>query len=202
MTAALFELADAALYAAKAQGRGKAVLADRRRAEGPIRALGEMRARGADVAARVTDTGEAADAIVQDWLEAFQVSGCALSLLTDDGTALRCMGEAWGGGQTSVGDPGLAPLAAYPSTARALAERTTYVCAIDDPDADPAEVAVLRRVNAAAMLLVPLVVGDRPIGIVELFDGRPRRFTSDERRLALMLGDYVAATLQEVVGRP
>jgi GAF domain-containing protein len=45
------------------------------------------------------------------------------------------------------------------------------------------------------LLLTPLVSRGRSIGIIELFDTRPRTFTSQDRRLALALAHHLAPLL-------
>ena len=196
---ALFELADGALYAAKADGRGTAVLAGRRADRTSLEPTERSVGAGAHEAAGAGDATTASRAVVRDWIGAFRVSGCALSLLVDGGTALQPVAEVWGGGLTPLERPETLTLADHPSTARALEDGATYACSLDSRDADPTEVARLRRRNAGAVLVVPLLVGDRPVGAVELFDSRPRRFSGDEQRLALTLGGYVAAVLDRVV---
>lgn len=74
-------------------------------------------------------------------------------------------------------------LAGFPLTRQVLADRTLAVLDADDPDADPAEVRLLREEGTRGLLMVPLVAKDRAIGIVELtFKGRP---TDDAARITL-----------------
>ena len=56
----------------------------------------------------------------------------------------------------------------------------------------------MQRNDARTLLIVPLVIGDTPRGLIELYDSRPRLFSSDEQRLALALGRYLAATLERL----
>jgi diguanylate cyclase (GGDEF)-like protein len=66
------------------------------------------------------------------------------------------------------------PLAGYPVTRRVLEDRTIAVVDVDDPDADPAEVALLLEEGSRGLLMLPLVAKDEGIGLVELsFPGVP-----------------------------
>jgi GAF domain-containing protein len=89
-------------------------------------------------------------------------------------------------------------IADFPVTAAVLELRQTRQIRSDDLDADPAEIAVMQRNDARTLLIVPLVVGDTVKGLVELYDSRPRVFSTDEQRLALALGRYLAATLERL----
>jgi len=57
----------------------------------------------------------------------------------------------------------------YPSTARVLRERIAVHIRVDDPAADPAEVALLRTAGQQANLMLPLMVGDEVTGLLEAF---------------------------------
>jgi GAF domain-containing protein len=83
----------------------------------------------------------------------------------------------------------------YPNTAAALAAGRTYTCRIDDPDSDPAEAALLRDRGFSSLLLTPLSSRGRAIGIIELFDTRPRVFTTADQRTALALAHHLAPLL-------
>jgi diguanylate cyclase (GGDEF)-like protein len=198
---ALFELADASLYLAKADGRGTAVLAGRAPAARPGRRDGDRagRASGSRPRRGSRRRGPRRGAGLAGGVP--RVGLCAVD--TRGGRhrpapAGRGLGRgARGRRRRRAAHPGPPP-----SAADALAGRTTYVCTIDDPDAEAAEVALLRHWNAGAVLVVPLLVGDRAVGVVELFDSRPRRFSGDERRLALTLAGYVAAALERALVAP
>jgi diguanylate cyclase (GGDEF)-like protein/PAS domain S-box-containing protein len=66
-----------------------------------------------------------------------------------------------------------------------------------DPDADPAEVALLQKNGAVSLLMLPLVVGEQVIGLVELDESeRKREFTAAEIRLCQALADQAAVAIQ------
>jgi diguanylate cyclase (GGDEF)-like protein len=74
-------------------------------------------------------------------------------------------------------------LAGYPLTREVLEQRTIAIVDGDDPEADPAEVALLREEGSVGLLMLPLVAKDEGIGLVELtFAGPP---TSDPGLITL-----------------
>ncbi len=75
------------------------------------------------------------------------------------------------------------PLDGYPLTRRVLRERCLEVVDADDPDADKAEVALLREEGTRGLIMLPLVAKDEAIGLVELsFLDHP---TEDVARITL-----------------
>ncbi len=54
---------------------------------------------------------------------------------------------------------------------------------------------VLLAFRVVAMILIPLSVGDRKLGLLALSSSKPRRFTAGERRLAKLLGSQAAVIL-------
>ena len=190
----LFERADLALYEAKARGRGVAVAG---RGDGRRRARGErvLDDEDPEVALAGTTVGEACRLASIEWSAVFRASACAISLLEDD--ALRDVAYASDLRQ-APGDGRAYPLSHYPSTARAMADRRPLCVRVGEPDADPAELAILRENGMQSLLLIPIVAGDSVLGTVELYDTRPRVFSADEQRLALALGRYLGATLQRL----
>ena len=195
--ATLFERADRALYDAKARGRGVALLAHRRPGLPASAADGvphDAPPPSTDPAAADT-LEDAAAAVAAEWTALFRASGCTVSLLDDDGAVLveiasSLHGEANG---ASVGTRWV--VAEFPATAEVLRTRSVVTARVDDPQSDPAEVAVLRRIQQGSVLVVPLSRRGRVQGIIEVYDARPRAFTGDEQRLALGLAGYVAAVL-------
>jgi diguanylate cyclase (GGDEF)-like protein len=74
-------------------------------------------------------------------------------------------------------------LAAYPETARVLAESRQVVICVDDATADSREVDYLREIGNKVAAMLPLVAKGQAIGLVELTS--PRNIAFDERRLSL-----------------
>jgi diguanylate cyclase (GGDEF)-like protein len=75
------------------------------------------------------------------------------------------------------------PLGDYPVTRRVLEAGVIEVVDADSPDADEAEARLLRHDGMRGLVMLPLVVNDEAIGLVELVSaGRP---TSDPGRITL-----------------
>jgi GAF domain-containing protein len=64
-------------------------------------------------------------------------------------------------------------LADYPATRTVLENHTCLVIRADDTAADPAETALLREWGVQSLLMLPLAVSGRPIGLVEIYRVRP-----------------------------
>ena len=68
---------------------------------------------------------------------------------------------------------------------------------VDDPHADPAEVAELRREGDRSLLMVPLVVQGRSLGLLEVVDQkRSRQYSRQELRLAEAIAGQAAVAIQ------
>ena len=75
------------------------------------------------------------------------------------------------------------PLQGYPVTSRVLEEGTISVIDAEMPDADPAEVDLLRKDGMRGLVMLPLVAKGEAIGLVELTSrGRP---TSDASHITI-----------------
>jgi GAF domain-containing protein len=104
-------------------------------------------------------------------------------------------------GQATVGtpdQPGVTKLLAnYPLTARVLDERVPMVVQVDDPEADPAERALLEEISMQSLLMLPVVAYERVVGLVELREGRQRRgFGPREVTLAQALANQAAIAIE------
>ena len=84
----------------------------------------------------------------------------------------------------------------FPLTRRVLAEQITAVVNVDDPEADAAEVAELRREGDRSLLMAPLVHQGQSIGVLEVVDQkRARRYTRQELRLAGAIAGQAAVAI-------
>jgi excisionase family DNA binding protein len=89
------------------------------------------------------------------------------------------------------------PLRDFPLTRRVLEDQVTVVVNVDDPGADEAEVAELRRDGDRSLLMVPLVVQGDSIGLLEVVDQeRARRYSRQELRLARAIAGQAAVALK------
>jgi putative nucleotidyltransferase with HDIG domain len=85
----------------------------------------------------------------------------------------------------------------YPTTRRVIADQVEWSVAIGD-GGDPAEHEFLRESGFQASLLAPLVMNGRSVGLIELFDTRPRTFDADDRRFCRLLADHAGIVLGTV----
>jgi diguanylate cyclase (GGDEF)-like protein len=83
----------------------------------------------------------------------------------------------------------------YPLTREALETGRPRTASLDDPHVDPSEAYVLRAYGMQANLMLPLHVDDRPWGLVEIFDARPRQFGAGDVTLAELVVGQVESLL-------
>jgi PAS domain S-box-containing protein len=86
-------------------------------------------------------------------------------------------------------------VADYPATAKVLSSQEPAVVLVSDRQADPAEVALLDELGWHSLLMLPLVMHDTVVGLVEIYDAKERIFTSEEIRLAQALTSQAAIAL-------
>jgi diguanylate cyclase (GGDEF)-like protein len=88
-------------------------------------------------------------------------------------------------------------LADYPVTRRVLESCEPVIIRYDDPTADLAERAVLERFGYMTVMILPLAIGDRVFGLVELSRRLgDRAFSKDDTRLAQTLANTAAVALE------
>jgi len=121
---------------------------------------------------------------------------CAISEYDPESDATRTLAEYDHAGQR-LPDASPYRLRAFPLTRRVLSEQITAVVNVDDPHADPAEVAELRREGDRSLLMVPLVVQGRCLGLLEVVDQkRCRQYSRQEFRLAEAIAGQAAVAIQ------
>ncbi len=121
---------------------------------------------------------------------------CAISEYDVESDAVRALAEYDHAGQR-LPDANPYRLRDFPLTRRVLSEQTTAVVNVDDPHADPAEVAELRREGDRSLLMVPLVVQGRSLGLLEVVDQkRSRDYSRQELRLAEAIAGQAAVAIQ------
>jgi putative nucleotidyltransferase with HDIG domain len=86
-------------------------------------------------------------------------------------------------------------LADYPATADVLASGSPRSISTADPAADPGELFVLREMEMAAVLLIPVAIDTVVWGLIEVYDVRARAFSGLERQIAELAATHVAACI-------
>jgi diguanylate cyclase (GGDEF)-like protein/putative nucleotidyltransferase with HDIG domain len=89
----------------------------------------------------------------------------------------------------------------YPLTREVIESSRARAVSLADEDVDPAEAFVLRELKMQAVLMLPLEVGGRPWGLVEVYDARPRSFTAAEAGLAELVVRQAAVLLEQCESR-
>lgn len=88
-------------------------------------------------------------------------------------------------------------LIGYPATRRVIEERAIIQVQSEDPQADPSEVALMQEAGVKTLLMLPLVVREETLGLVEIESVEPGRiFTEREIALLQTLGVYAANAIQ------
>ncbi len=84
----------------------------------------------------------------------------------------------------------------FPETLRALERQETVVIDADDPNSNPAEVALMTRDGNRMLAMLPLVVKGQSIGLVELFSRSPVRWDDEHLDLAWTMANEAAMALE------
>jgi len=153
-------------------------------------------------AARDFSTGLATDgvleAIARHMTSALAVAGCTISRYEHEQervVTLLDYDNSPNFQPDSVGTPHR--LADYPATRRVLEHNQPLLVHANDPNADPAERAMLEQYGYMSVMLLPLAVGDRTLGLVELSSRTGDvSFTREDIRLARSLASTAAVTLE------
>jgi EAL domain-containing protein (putative c-di-GMP-specific phosphodiesterase class I) len=83
----------------------------------------------------------------------------------------------------------------FPATASALHDNVLIEAHTVDAHADAAERALLTRLGFASLLLIPIRVGDRPLGVLEYCHRSHRRWTLQDITHARLLAAHLAGAL-------
>jgi len=84
----------------------------------------------------------------------------------------------------------------FPETLRALERQETVIIDATDPQADPAEVALMTREGNRMLAMLPLVAKGQSIGLVELFSRSEQRWDGEQLDLARTMANEAAMALE------
>lgn len=115
-----------------------------------------------------------------------------VSVLGDD----QCLREVATCGKDL--DPDSYAVADFPATALALSTGVSIEAHLNDPRSDPAEQDFLARLGHASLLLIPLCISGRPIGVLELAHRTPRRWSSHDIAHANGLAEHLRNVLVRI----
>ena len=97
-----------------------------------------------------------------------------------------------------LGDAAAYRISDFPLTAETLRTNQPRAVSFLGGDVDPAEAFILRELAMNALLMLPLHVGGRPWGLVELYEMRLRQFTEDDVAIAHFLTAQAERRLEVV----
>jgi PAS domain S-box-containing protein/putative nucleotidyltransferase with HDIG domain len=150
------------------------------------------------VVSSTLDLEEVLAIIAEQMMKAIGAAGCTLSWWDREADAIVTWVEyhqRWTERADELGT--VYALDDFPTTRKVLERREPVAILVTDPDADPAEVALMRQNEIVSMLMLPLTVGEQVIGLVELDESeREQEFAADEIRLCQALADQAAIAIE------
>jgi diguanylate cyclase (GGDEF)-like protein len=208
-TTSLLRAADQALYVAKDAGKDRVasfrqVLA-RDEASSDGSAADEKRGSRGDgsvladalSAARAIEAEDTQDSVLSRLCKSLVfvigASACSASRVSGDyvvDATEHALREIWLGSEAAY------RISDFPLTEEALRTGEPRAVSFADGDVDPAEAFILRELSMNAMLMVPLRVGGRPWGLIELYEMRLRRFGEDDISVAQFLATHAEKRLE------
>jgi diguanylate cyclase (GGDEF)-like protein len=165
---AQIELQEVALYASEAAGTIERLrlLEESRRRETDLRMMVET----AHMMISTLDLEELLYHIAVRLAQVASMDDCAISSFEADTNLVRVIAQYSQFGVREDADLGKAyNLRDFPATARVLKSGKPFVIHIQDPQADQAEVDLLKKLGYGTLLMFPLISAERPIGLVELY---------------------------------
>ncbi|MGI8885622.1 MAG: diguanylate cyclase domain-containing protein [Gaiellaceae bacterium] len=197
---ALLRAADQALYSAKSQGKdriasfrdvvrgvspistpsGAALNDSQRRGRGEGSVLSDVVVATAAIDAEETVEG-VCDRLCKSLVFVVGATACSASRVVGDylvDATEHALREIW------LGDTAAYRISDFPLTAETLRTGEPRAVSFAHGDVDPAEAFILREIGMNALLMLPLHVGGRPWGLVELYEMRLRQFTEDDVAIA------------------
>jgi diguanylate cyclase (GGDEF)-like protein/putative nucleotidyltransferase with HDIG domain len=160
----------------------------------------EVLTRVAAAAAAATGLQDVIELAAEAALEVLDAGSLAVSRWERESDTMRVLINVGvlGPGEARFPEEEVYALADFPKVRKLLHSATPYFTAVDDPDADPAGVALLKQLGKESDLAVPIVVDGEVWGEVwaSTCPGAPRFRASDVRFLAAIAGQ-----LAGVIGR-
>ena len=144
-------------------------------------------------ASEASDEESLARLLVRRLCQAAEADSCVLSRWEEGTTVLRTLASV---GHTAPLDSDY-DIIDYPLTREVLHEGVPAVVQVDDPDAEPAEIALMRRLGERTQVMVPLRAGGRTVGLLELANRQVRReVTAQELDFFTTLASQAGAALE------
>lgn len=147
----------------------------------------------ADLSASL-DPRQVADLIASHMARAMGVDECAISYWDRPNGRLESLGY-----YPELAKEALEPffvVSGYPQTLRVLESQEAALVDAEDPDADPAEVALMRTAGQRTLAMLPLVAKGQSIGLVELFSVSAITWDAERLELARTMANEAAMALE------
>ena len=140
------------------------------------------------------DPRQVADLIASHMARAMGADECAISYWDRPAGRLDSLGY-----YPETGHGQLEPffdVSGYPQTLHVLERQETAIIDAEDPDADPAEAALLKTNDQRMLAMLPLVAKGQSIGLVELFSIGPMTWSAELLELARTMANEAAMALE------
>jgi len=138
------------------------------------------------------------ESVVQQIINVLNTAGCTIELWHRDRNELEVLIDNSKRYPDGVDKPGKTyDLKEYPATLRVLETGQPAQIQVDDETADKAEISSMRQMGVFSLLMVPLIVRTKVLGLLEIFeDVESREYTQDEIRLAESLASQGAVAIE------
>jgi GAF domain-containing protein/CheY-like chemotaxis protein len=154
---------------------------------------------GRELASASMEIEDISDIVVKTIINALDVPEVSISVIEETGE-LRVVADlvrVEGGFEVSDGIKGVYQLVEFPATSHVVETLQPLVVHVDDPQADPWELAYMRSRNISTLAVLPLALKGEAFGIVELeCIGEKHEFTEDEMTLAMTLANTAATAIE------
>jgi diguanylate cyclase (GGDEF)-like protein len=140
------------------------------------------------------DSREVANAIARHMAMAMDVEECAISYWDQDGQRVMTLGYYPETSRTELEE--FFEISGFPATLRVLEEQAVVVVDAEDPDADPAEIALLTPGGNRTLIMLPLVAKGQSIGLVELLSRGTVRADAERLELGRTMANEAAIALE------
>jgi diguanylate cyclase (GGDEF)-like protein len=145
-----------------------------------------------------TDLSRALDAIAESCLHIENVEGVDIELLPDEGYPPISVSVARRANWSSpAGEHHFFPIVQWPSTMRVIESRQAALYTNESEDLRPHERAMLKEDGIGAMALMPIIVGERTIGVLEFFNQQIDAFQFSITNV----GSEIAAQIAQLIER-
>ncbi len=153
----------------------------------------------AQATAVTLDLNEVVRRVTIQMLSALRTDACTVFVWNEVGNQLEVRGDISARpddmAAVQIGDT--YDLRSYPLRAHAVQDRELVIVRLDDPDIPDGELQLMQRHHAASRMLIPLVVNEISIGLVEVETLDPNRFFKPEDvRLARTLASQAAISIE------